>query len=69
MTSYKALDMHVLVVAVVNTAVKDWTVYIGAVPGIRHEREFPTVAREGSKLSRELGELLFPEFSHLLWRD
>ena len=54
---YVALDQHVLLVAVSNEY--DWTAYIGAVPGRRHEDEFMEVASHGSKVSKELAELFF----------
>ncbi len=68
MKKYKALDSHILAVASVNEEVGDWAVYIGAVPGLRHAEEWGEVAAHGTKLPREIGEILFPEFKHLGWR-
>lgn len=59
---WEALDKNVLAVAVVNTPngeIFDWAAYIGAVPGIDHDKEYMSVAKEGSKLSVELACLLF----------
>jgi len=63
----RALDKCVLAVAKEGAA-QDWAAYIGAVPGINHEREWHTVVSEGSKLPQEVAELLFPDFKDLTWR-
>jgi len=42
--------------------------YIDAVPGENHEREWMEVMREGSKLPKEVAEMLFPDFKDLRWR-
>lgn len=63
-----ALSSRVLVVASVNKAVGDWAVYIDAVPGHNHELEWSEVAKHGTKVSKEMGELLFPEFKEYRWR-
>jgi hypothetical protein len=62
------LDSKVLVVAK-EGAVRDWAAYIGAVPGEDHELEWHLVLRDGSKLPREVAEILFPRFCDLTWRD
>jgi len=68
MKDWKALDRRVLVVASVNEILGDWTVYIGAVPGIDHEKEWQEVAQYGTKLPKEVGEILFPGLKALKWR-
>jgi len=63
------LATRVLVVASVNTSVKDWSAYIDAVPGENHENEWEEVARFGAKISQEMATLLFPELEKLYcWR-
>lgn len=63
MLRYRALDRQVLIVAVVNTIVGDWSAYIGAVPGECHEDEYEEVAAYGTKLSKELATVLFPDLA------
>jgi len=65
---WKALDSRVLVVAVEGYA-HDWAAYIGAVQGKDHLKESEDVERNGSKLSREIAEVLFPEFKDLHYRE
>jgi len=65
---WKALDQRVIVVAVEGYA-GDWSAYIGAVRGLCHNVEWTEVRDNGSKLSRELAELLFPEFKDLQYRE
>ena len=64
---YVVLDRKVLAVAI-EGAVKDWAAYIGAVHGENHEDEWHDVKSYGSKLRKEIAELLFPEFRDLRWR-
>jgi len=66
--TWKALDSRVIVVAVEGYA-GDWAAYIGAVEGRDHEEEWKEVERNGTKLSRELAEFLFPEFKDLQYRE
>ena len=67
--SYKALDSHVLAVAV-EGGIKDWAAYIGAVKGNNFDNEFHEVAENGTKLYRKIAELLFPDFAkEFTWRD
>ena len=67
---YIPLAHDVLVVATVNFDVMHYTAYIGAVPGQNHSKECERVAAEGDKISREMAELLFPEFAEkYAWRD
>jgi hypothetical protein len=63
-----ALDQKVLAVASVNLDVGDWAVYIGAVPGENHDQEWIEVWKHGTKLSRQIAEILFPEFKQFNWR-
>jgi hypothetical protein len=66
----KALCSRVLVVAVIETEVRDWAAYIDAVPGENHAQEVYEVADHGCKLSRELAEFLFPDIAEqFIWRD
>jgi len=58
----------VLVVAV-KGAINDWAAYIGAVQGENHQLECKEVADNGTKLPREIAEILFPEFDELEWRS
>jgi len=64
---YRALDLHVLAVAV-EGAVGDWAAYIGSVEGNNHHNEYRKVRDRGSKLPKEVAELLFPDFKKLRWR-
>lgn len=66
-TRYLALDSKVLVVAMEGYA-GDWVAYIGAVPGESHREEWVLVRDHGSKLPKEVAELLFPDFKDLVWR-
>jgi len=65
---WKALDRKVIVVAC-QDASGDWAAYIGAVEGKNHEKEWREVKANGTKLPRKVAEILFPEFSHLVWRE
>ena len=64
---WKALDRRVLVVAVEGYA-NDWAAYIGAVAGKDHQKEWLDVRDHGSKLPREVAEVLFPNFKDLHYR-
>lgn len=67
-TEYKALETHVIAVAV-EGAVKDWAAYIGAVEGKNHEIESKKIARNGAKLPHAVAKVLFPEWEEKLdWR-
>ena len=67
---YRALDQHVLAVAVINESVGDWSAYIGAVPGISHNQEYTEMVKTASKLPLPIARLLFPEAATLYkWRD
>lgn len=65
--SWKPLANDVIVVAV-EGAIGDWAAYIGAVVGDNHEHEWMKVRDHGSKLRREVAEVLFPDFKKLRWR-
>lgn len=59
-----ALDKKVLVIASVNKGKNpEWAAYIGAVEGKNHEEEWEYVSKHGTKLSKPIAELLFPEIS------
>lgn len=61
---YIALDSKVLVIA--RTRIEGtWAAYIGAVDGIRHEEEWEKVAACGTKISKDLAKLLFPDFADI----
>ena len=65
---YVTLDRKVIVVAVEGD-IKDWAAYIGAVPGNNHYAEYMEVARQGTKLPREVASILFPDFDRsFCWR-
>ena len=65
---WKPLDARVIVVAV-EGHVGDWAAYIGAVEGENHEKEWLEVEEYGSKLPREVAEVLFPSFKDLHYRE
>ena len=62
---YVSLASRILLVQVETIGI-DWSCYIGIVPGIYHEQEYMSVAREGTKVSEELAKLYFS--SDLPWR-
>jgi len=64
---YIALSNKVIAVAV-EGEVGDWSAYIDAVKGNNHFEEFKCVAENGSKLPKEVAEILFPEFKMFKWR-
>jgi len=66
--AWKPLDKKVIAVAV-EGGIGDWSAYIGAVEGKNHEEEWEEVKRNGTKLPRQVAEVLFPEFTHLSWRE
>jgi hypothetical protein len=66
-THWTPLDRRVIAVAV-EGAVGDWAAYIGAVEGNNYETEWQEVARNGSKLPKDVAEVLFPDFKDLAWR-
>jgi len=67
---YRALDSKVLVIAVEGYA-GDWSAYIGAVRGERHDEEYLDVADYGNKLSEKIARAIFPyePWKSLVWRD
>lgn len=68
-STYFPLDSKVLAVAIIGDF-KDWSAYIGAVPGINHDKEKFEVARTGNKLPFEIAQMLFPEHARTLkWRE
>ena len=64
---YRALHSQVLAVLCANEDIKDWTVYVGPVPGQFHDAEMEGVAREGNKQSEALSRALFPGLTK--WLD
>ena len=67
---HKALDKRVLAIAVINTAVKDWSAYIGAVPGINHEKEKYEMMSTSTKLDKRIAMMLFGAITEgYRWRD
>jgi hypothetical protein len=63
------LDSKVIAVAV-EGEVGDWSAYIGAVPGKDHTKEWQEILKHGTKLSRKVAEVLFPDFAkEFRWRD
>ena len=61
---YTALASKVLVVCITNYDDKilfDWTCYIDAVPGIKHDNEYLAVAGLGAKLSQKVAAVLYPD--------
>lgn len=64
---YVALSPTVLAVATIGE-VNDWSAYIDSVEGQNHEKEYTKVAKEGSKLTREIAEVIFPEIKDMNYR-
>jgi hypothetical protein len=64
---WKPLATNVIAVAIEGYA-GDWAAYIGAVSGKHHEEEVEEVLNHGAKLSKEIAEILFPEFKRLKYR-
>ena len=63
------LDSRVIAVAV-EGEIGDWTAYIGAVEGRRHDQEWRKVAEYGTKLPKKVAEALFPDFAEQFrWRE
>lgn len=65
--SYRPLSNHVIVVAV-EGEVNDWAAYIDAVPGNNFSSEWQKVRDYGTKLPRQIAEVIFPDFKDLRWR-
>jgi hypothetical protein len=67
---YVALASRVLVVAVKGEVKDDWAAYCDSVSGVSHEIEKYDVVRNGSKISKELAEFMFPEIAKVYkWRN
>ena len=59
---YRAVyDYQVLAVAVVFLDRKEWRAYIGGVLGYDHSKEWIGVRRSGTKIPKEMADLLFPD--------
>lgn len=54
-------DATILAVAVVHVGLCEWVVYIHGVAGINHDHEWLDVRRHGSKVSKAMAKLLFPQ--------
>ena len=54
-----ALARRVLAVAKFNVRVGDWSAYIDAVPGEKHNVEWLAVSQDGSKIPRDVAIALF----------
>lgn len=62
--NWKALDLHVPVVAVKRVE-GCWCAYIKNCPGDNHERELEEVKKWGSKLSKETALTIFPMYEEI----
>ena len=67
-TRWRSLGKNIIAVAEEGEC-GDWAAYIGVVEGKNYEKEWPDVRDNGSKLPREVAEVLFPDFNTLRWRD
>jgi hypothetical protein len=68
----RALARHVMVVAVFDREVGDWSAYIDAVPGIDHGSEWGAVVDYGDKIPKDMAAMLFPLLAAdkgLVWRE
>ena len=59
---YTQLDPCVL--AVLTPRVDGWCVYIGAVPGYRHDTEWHEVLHHGNKLQESVAEAIVQTYFH-----
>jgi hypothetical protein len=67
-----ALAQHVMVVAVFDLEVGDWSAYIDAVPGNDHAAEWGSVVDHGDKIPKDVAAVLFPGLAAdkgLKWRE
>lgn len=63
------LAAGVIAVASINKRVGDWTAYIGSIQHSARE-EWEYVYKFGTKLSKELASVIFPNFADkYFWRD
>lgn len=62
----RALAQRVLAVAVMNDDIKDFGVYVDAVPGVDHDEEQFAVALYGAKQTTDMAKAFFP---HLFAAD
>lgn len=66
---YKVLSTYVMVVAKQGIALFDWAAYVFPVPGQSHDNEWYLWRNKGSKLRRDVAELMFPDFARKYqWR-
>lgn len=54
--AYTQLDSQVL--AVLSCRADGWCVYVGAVPGKKHDQEWREVARRGAKQNKQVAEAI-----------
>jgi len=59
---YTQLGSRVL--AVLSRRVDGWCVYVGAVPGQNHDREWPIVAQEGDKQNEQVARAIAASLFH-----
>ncbi len=60
---YKTLASKVLVVAVIHKIYKEWSCFIDAVPGKRHDEEYKRVGDSGTLVNKQLARVLFPDLN------
>ena len=61
---------HAVAIVAIEGHDNDWAAYIGGSDFTQHEQDAVLdVARNGSKLSREMATLLFPQVTELTYRD
>jgi len=65
----RPLADKVLVVAVVDEMLREWTAYVYSVPGESHSIEWERVAESGVKMDKMLASVMFPQIAaERLWR-
>ena len=64
-----ALHHKVLIVAKANPDIGDWKAYCAPVPGENHDNEWLEVFHQGTPISQDKAEFLFPRFAEkFAWR-
>ena len=62
--------MQVIVVASQGGQETDWAAYIGAVKGDDHATEWQEVLKHGTKLRKDIAEVIFPWWAkNYTWRE
>jgi len=64
--NYIALHQNVLLVIVVDIAIKSYEVYIGSVPGISHKLECSIVRNYGDPVDEKIAIVIFPIIEDLI---